>query len=603
MHNFATNMKKVLFIFILFLTFESVAQLSMKWVFETKKDSLFFNKMLSPLPDNVADSLTASSLLRGVIMELHQQSYLEAALDFITQKDSILWVKPHLGNPYKWAFLKNGNVPDAFLSQIGYREKLYENKRFIYSEIANIEEKLLSYAEDNGYPFAQVWLDSIAVENGQISASLMMKTGDVFRFDTINTEGFAHISPKFLQKYLEITKGSLFSRSKVLRISQRLAELPYLKERKKATLSFREDNSVVIKLLLDERKASRWDFLVGVQPSTATDGSQKFNITFNGNLDFHNLLGVGERIMANFENLRPQSPRLNVKLTYPYILNAPFGFDGAFDLYKRDSTYIETYLNVGTQYLLGGNNYLKVFWNRYNARNLIINSAQIIANKRLPATLDIATNTYGLEFLKQKLDYRFNPRRGFSLLLRGGAGIRQVQHNSDILNLKDVSDTTFNFKSLYDTVTLKSFQYKIDIKTDFYIPIFNRSALKLGIQGGMIATSSPIAQNEQYRIGGNRLLRGFNEESIFATRYAIGTLEYRLLIGQNSYLYAFGDMGWVHNLTRTTNVSDTPLGFGMGITFETKVGMFGFTLAAGKEQGNAVDLRNVKTHFGYISLF
>lgn len=596
-------MKKILFILILFLGFESFAQLSVKWVWESQNDSIILNKILAPLPTSFPDSLTLQSVLKQSLIKAHQEAYLEASVDSMHKVENIWWIKYHLGQPYKWAYLKNGNVPEAFLSEIGYREKLYENKRFIYSEIAELEDKLLNYAEDNGYPFAQVHLSDWHIEQGEIGAFLTIQLGGVFRFDSIHTEGFVHLSPSFLQRYLDIPKGSLFSRSKVLKISQRLAELPYLKERKKASLSFREDNSVVVKLLLDEKKASRWDFLVGVQPSQATDGSQKFAITFNGNLDFHNLLGVGERIMANFENLRPQSPRLNVKLNYPYILNASFGFDGVFDLYKRDTTYIETHLNLGSQYLLGANNYLKLFWNRYNARNLLINTAQIIQTKRLPNTLDIVTNTYGLEFLKQGLDYRFNPRRGFSILLRGGAGIRQVQRNSDILNLKDNADSSFNFKSLYDTVVLKSFQYKIDFKTDFYIPLFQRSALKWGFQGGFITTSSPIAQNEQYRIGGNRLLRGFNEESIFATRYAVATVEYRLLIGQNSYLYAFSDWAWVQNKTRTINEIHTPFGFGMGISFETKVGMFGFTLAAGRENNIPIDFRNIKTHFGYISLF
>ena len=596
-------MKKAVFIFILFSVVESYAQLSLKLMFENEKDSLFFIKNSPNFPTKATDSVAATSILRGTLFNLHKQSYLEASFDLMEKKDSILWVKLHLGKRYEWAYLRNGNVQDAFLSQVGYREKLFENKKFIYSEIADMESKLLTYAEDNGYPFAQVWLDSIEIKEGQIGAVLMMKTGDVFKFDTIHTEGFAHISIQFLQNYLDIKKGTVFSRAKVLKISQRLAELPYLKERKSATISFREDKTVIINLLLDEKKASRWDFLVGIQPNTASDGSQKFTITFNGNVDFQNLLGAGERIMANFENLRPQSPRLNVKLTYPYILNAPFGFDGSFDLYKRDSAYIETHLNLGAQYLLGGNDYFKVFWNQYKANNLIINASQIVSSKRLPSTLDVATNTYGLEFSKQKLDYRFNPRSGLALVLRGSAGVRQVHKNADILNLKDVSDTTFNFTRLYDTVALRGFQYKLDAKTDFFIPIFKKSAIKLGVQGGILFTSTPIAQNEQYRIGGNRILRGFNEESIFATRYAIGTLEYRLLIGQNSYLYAFGDIGWVNDATRSVQRTDTPMGFGMGITFETKVGLFGFTLAAGREQGNPIDIRNTKTHFGYISLF
>lgn len=596
-------MKKIFLFFTLIFHLESYAQLSMQVVFENEKDSLFFIKNQPDFSKKLTDSAAVVSLLRGVTGSFHKQAYLESSFDFISKKDSILILKFHLGNRYEWAQLRNGNVSEAFLAQVGYREKLFENKAFIYSEIVDIEEKLLSYAEDNGYPFAQVWLDSLMIQNSQISAALMMKTGAIFKFDTINTEGSVKISSTYLQNYLELKKGAFFSRSKILQISRRLADLPFLSERKNPTITFKENNTATINLFLENKKASRWDFLVGVQPNTTTNGSQKFTITFNGNADFQNLLGLGERIFANFENLRPQSPRLNLKVTYPYILNFPFGFDGSFDLYKRDSVYIETHLNLGAQYMLGGNDYLKLFWNNYKSNNLIINALQITQTKQLPATLDISTNTFGLELFKQKLDYRFNPRRGWSLILRGSAGVRQVRKNSDILNLKDSSDSTFNFSKLYDTLSLKNFQYTISSQSAYYVPFLKRGVLKIGIQGGFIFTTSPISQNEQYRIGGNRILRGFNEESIFASRYAVGTLEYRFLLGRNSYLYAFGDVGYVEDVTRTTRRYDTPIGFGAGITFETKVGLFGFTLAAGREQGNPIDFRNTKTHFGYVSLF
>jgi outer membrane protein assembly factor BamA len=448
-----------------------------------------------------------------------------------------------------------------------------------------------------------VWLDSLVVQNSEISAALMMKTGAVFILDSVHTEGSAKISAVFLANYLDLRKGAIFSRAKVLKTAQRLAELPYLTERKRPSVSFTEIKTVRLNLFLDNRKASQWDFLVGVQPTTSADGAQKFLITFNGKADFQNVLGRGERLFLNFENVRPESPRLNVKVTYPYILNLPFGFDGAFDLYKRDTTYLETHLNLGGQYLLGGSDYVKLFWQNYKANNLQINALQIINFKKLPPTLDVTTNMVGIEFQKQTLDYRFNPRRGFGGLLRGSAGIRQVQRNNDILALTDLNNPKFDFTRLYDTVTLRSFQYKIDLKADFFYPILKRSTIKLGITGGALLTTAPISQNEQYRLGGSRLMRGFDEESLFATQYAVGTLEYRLLIGRNSYLYTFGDAGYIQNFTQAIRVSDTPIGFGAGITFETKVGLFGVSLALGKQGENPVDFRNVKTHFGYVSLF
>ncbi len=582
------------------LSIEIEAQVSIQLRYENPQDSVFFLKINPNFSKKAADTASAINILRGAVKQLHAQTYLEASFDsiLIFQKNIIAFL--HIGKPYKWASLQNGNVNTDYLSQVGYRERLFENKPFSAKEIVDIEEKLLNFAEDTGFPFAQVWLDSIHIENAAIFASLMMKTGAQFRFDSIELSGFAKISPHFLENYLDVKKGSLFNRSKVLKMASRLAELPYLTVRKPPTVRFTEGGHAVVNLLLDNRKASRWDFLVGVQPTTQPDGSQKFGITFNGTADFQNLFGVGERIYANFENLRPQSPRLNVKASYPYILNLPYGFEGAFDLYKRDSTYIETHANVGVQYLLGGSDYLKLFWQNYNANNLIINRLQIEQTRKLPSTLDVSTNTLGLEFMKQQLDYRFNPRHGWAILLRGGAGIRKVRQNSDIL---DIKDPTFDFKTLYDTVSLRSFQYRLDNKIEFYLPVLKRSVVKLAVTSGWLFTSTPISQNEQYRIGGNRLLRGFDEESIFATKYAVGTLEYRLLIGRNSYLYTFGDVGYIENKTRTTRRTDTPLGFGAGITFETNVGLFGVTLAVGQQQGNPVDFRNVKTHFGYVSLF
>jgi outer membrane protein assembly factor BamA len=589
-------------IFLFLIAIETRAQFSIVYSFDSTQDSLLFHTTIQAAK-TVQDSLKGVEILRGYLQELRKRAYLEASFDSLSVKDSFFNVKCHIGSRYQGAIIRNGNVPAVFLSAIGFNEKQKKNTLFSIDDMAAMEEKLLQQAENSGYPLAQVWLDSVVIGNGQISAALMLQTGSLFTFDTLKIEGFAHIKPSFLHQYLDIKKGAVFNRSKILDVSSRLAELTFLLARQKPTVTFKENNTASVNLLLDTKKASQWDFLVGILPNTNVDGSQKFTITFNGHADFHNILGMGERFFANFENLRPQSPRLNLKTTLPYLLNTPFGFDGAFDLYKRDSLYLESHLTLGTQYFLGNNNNLKLFWNRYKANNLIINKLQVISSKKLPSTLDVSSQNFGLEWSQSRLDYRFNPRKGYTFLLRGSAGIRQVRKNLDIVSLKDPNDALFNFTKLYDTLDLTSFQYKIETHYHFYVPVFKRSTVKIGLQTAWLFTSSPISLNEQYRIGGHQLLRGFNEESIFATQYAIGTLEYRLHIGLNSYLYAFTDMGFVADVSHLTKRFDTPLGFGAGITFETKVGLFGFTLAAGRENGNPIDLKNTKTHFGYISLF
>ena len=46
-----------------------------------------------------------------------------------------------------------------------------------------------------------------------------------------------------------------------------------------------------------------------------------------------------------------------------------------------------------------------------------------------------------------------------------------------------------------------------------------------------------ILRNEQWIIGGNSTLRGFNEGLLFADSYLVQTAEVRFILDRNSYLY------------------------------------------------------------------
>jgi len=98
-------------------------------------------------------------------------------------------------------------------------------------------------------------------------------------------------------------------------------------------------------------------------------------------------------------------------------------------------------------------------------------------------------------------------------------------------------------------------------------------------------------------------LRGFDEESIYASSFSILTLEYRFILEQNSYLYVFGDGAWYENNEVSRYIQDTPFGFGAGISFETKAGIFSINYALGKQFSNPIELRSGKIHFGIVNYF
>ncbi len=556
------------------------------------------------VPPSISDSLSVKNELSNILLQLHAEAYLEASVDSIYQFENTFYAMIHVGKRYEWASLENGNVEPAFLEQVGFRERLYRGKDFYYQEVLKLQESLLKYAENNGYPFAEVNLENINVRDGKIAAQLFMKKNKLITIDEIEIKGDAKISSRYLENYLGFKKGSLYNQEKIKKIRQRIRELPFVQEAKDLTITFKGDKAT-INLYLQKKRASRFDFLVGLLPRanvTPNSGQRSFILTGTFNADMYNQFGVGERIYAEFQQLSPGTQELDLQFAYPYILNFPFGVDFKFDLYKRDSSYLQIESDFGIQYLLEGGNYLKAFWNSRTTNLLTINEQQIIASQKLPTDLDLTNSVFGLEYNLQKLDYRFNPRKGWGTLLRAGAGFKRIKENNNIIALES-PNPDFSFQSLYDSLTLRTFQYQLQGQIEKYFPILQRSTLMARVRSGWIISQQPIYRNEQFRIGGNALLRGFDEESVFTTNYVIGTLEYRLLIGQNSFFFVFGDYGYTEDVTEDTKIFDTPLGLGGGMTFETKVGVFGISLAIGKQQGNAFDFRNVKTHFGYVSYF
>ncbi|MEL7020178.1 MAG: BamA/TamA family outer membrane protein [Bacteroidota bacterium] len=565
------------------------------------RDTTFLKEKVT-YPTNLPDSQAVNETLRDVLRQLHEQSYLEASIDQVEVKDSIYSAFLHIGQSYQWVKLRAGNVEDMLLERVGYRARLYEQRPFSYAQLRKLQEELLEYTENNGYPFAQIRLDSLTVIDGQVSATLHLDKGSYISIDSLDVIGDAFIGKTYLSHYLGLRAGMPFSNEKLLRVRDRIRALPFLEGREDAKVRFVSDLAI-IQLYLDRKKASKFDFIVGFLPANnRTPGQLQQRLLLTGNFEgeLYNQFGAGERIYASFEQLQPERQEIALAFSYPYLLDLPFGIDTRFELYRRDATFLDANYDLGIQYLLEGGNYLKVFINNATSNLLRVDTTALLRSLQLPEQLDIQRSAFGVEYALQRTDYQLNPRRGWQTYLRASAGIKRIRPNNAILEL---SNDLVDFAAQYDSLSLRSFQYRIDVTATLFIPFFKRTTLKISNTTGLILAATPVLLNEQFRLGGNQLLRGFNEEAIQAEQFSMMTLEYRLLIAQNSYLYLFGDSAYVNNPRSSVQVVDFPYGFGGGLTFETPVGLFGMSLAWGAQLGNAVDFNTPKIHFGYVSRF
>ena len=208
----------------------------------------------------------------------------------------------------------------------------------------------------------------------------------------------------------------------------------------------------------------------------------------------------------------------------------------------------------------------------------------------LPPFADIKVTSYGLGFKSLKLDYRLNPRQGYSLEFSAMAGNKKITKNGH-LN-----------EELYDSLDLKTVQYSGEFIFDYFIPLFSQSVINVGFAGGGIQSATTF-DNELFRFGGLKTLRGFDEESLTASLFVLGKLEFRYLLEQNSNLFVFYNAAWYERNTQSDYLSDSPSGFGAGINFETKLGIFSISYALGKEFTNPIRFKAAKIHFGLVNYF
>jgi hemolysin activation/secretion protein len=228
-----------------------------------------------------------------------------------------------------------------------------------------------------------------------------------------------------------------------------------------------------------------------------------------------------------------------------------------------------------------------------------VDTQQVKSTKQLPTDMDMGIYNLGVDYELFTTNYRRNPRKGWELFAGLTAGTRTIRRNNGIL---DIKDPTFNYSSLYDTVDLNSYQFKLKGRVAKFFPLGRQSTLQALVSGGWVQSPS-LYRNELFQLGGYNLLRGFDEESIYASRYLVNTVEYRYLVGMNSYFFVFGDLGFTTNKSSTGNSSNQFLGGGLGMAFETTAGFFNLSLAAGKRDDTKFSLRQTKIHLGYVNYF
>ena len=584
-----------------FLSFTRAQSASSKYelVFKFIDKDKSFTPPTLPLQHSFTDQVACSNYITRLPTLLGSMGYPTASVDSFTLKNNSAEVQLFLGRQYRWIMLEPGHIEKEALSMAGYLEKNFSGKLLNIPQLQNLEQGVLNYYERNGYPFAEIFLDSVRLEGDRMNAFLNTRKGPLYHIDSMRIFGKGKVSKEFLRQYLGIPDGSIYNKDKLELVNKRILELPYVQQIRQSDITML-GTGAVLNLYLDPRKSSQANFLLGLLPSSSQTG--KLQLTADVNLDLKNALNSGETILLNWQQLQVKSPRLNLGYQQPYIFHSSFGADLSFNLFKKDSTYLQLNGQAGLQYILSASKSGKVFvqWQKSYLLGNAVDTNLVIATKRLPPDIDVNSVNVGIDYQLNRTDYRFNPRSGNEFKISLSAGIKTVGRNNEIISIKDPN---FNYASLYDSLKEKSYQLRIIVMASHYFPIGKQATVKTALNLGLFSSPGTF-RNELFQIGGYRLLRGFDEESIYASQYGVFTAEYRYRLALNSFLFGFTDAGWIRNKYQLVDLTNTFIGAGGGLAFETKFGLLNISYAVGKRGDVKFNFREAqKIHFGYVNYF
>lgn len=536
-------------------------------------------------PKKVRNENTAYREMRKISEKLHSDGYITASFDSVNADSSRIDSWLFIGNLYNWAQLVTDSVDRTLLSEVGYKERYFTDTPFTGSDIAILLQSIVRYYETHGYPFASASLDPVSFTGDSLLARLKVEKNYLVIMDTIVVKGTSKLKSSYLHNYLDVKPGHLYDERRIENISKKLEELPFASELRPFEIGFTEEKAQPI-LYLEKQKASQFDGIIGVAPSSEKTG--RLLVTGDVKLKLVSILNRGETLDFNWRSLEAQTQDLRIRFIFPFLFNTPFGIDYRFWLLKQDTSFITLNNNIGVQYHFETGHFLKVYFEAVNSS--LLSTTGLEEATELPEYADIRNSNYGLEYQITRLDYIYNPRRGTALNAFGSFGTKNISKNPAL------------DPALYDSLNLSVNVFKAGGTADLYIPLMRSTTLRLSATGGYIESDN-LFTNELYRIGGLKSLRGFDEESIYTSAHAILNAEFRYLFEKDSYFSLFWNGAWYERKIPNDFVTDTPWGFGAGVSFRTKAGIFSVFYALGKQFDNPLELRSAKVHFGYTSIF
>lgn len=424
---------------------------------------------------------------------------------------------------------------------------------------------------NQGFPFASVQLDTLFDQN-PVDILALVWPGPLIENGDVVVHGDSAIRPGLVRNGLQFRPGLPFSLRHFSRIPLRSSRLSFAEEIKTPDLEW-FGNRAMVHVYLKKRRNNGLSGLIGLQPRENGPG---IFLTGNVETSLFNLFGRGADLVFRWNRFAPSAQTAFLQVTAPYLTTGGLGLEASLDFIRQDTALLRR--KAIFQVLATRSDLFQWFagFSFLGSEGTLIRASEGIRS----------VSVQGLQ-----AGIRYDPDPGYQLVFRR----RRMRFL-----------TQGSVKTLTDGEKRQVSQLECQTSGQWPVLAAGRGRFSLQVlwNGGWLV-SDVVTAADQYRFGGNRDVRGFNENQFFAARYAHVGLQPQFLLDRQLVGGVFGEF-MVYNPFRTGiqgKLWHKTLAFGICMEAELGSALLQLAMANGFELGKPVDLQTSKIHFGYVGRF
>ena len=445
-------------------------------------------------------------------------------------------------------------------------------------------ERIQTLYSEQGYPKVEIAPKDFrfSPETGTVDFQLNISEGAQVQIGEVKVSGLKKTKTEVVLREIPIKPNQSFDQRNIDASYRRLRNLGYFYQVNPNVLEVGEtEDKINFHAQVTEAKTGRLSGVIGyAPPDSETDAAPQLTGVFEARET--NLLGTGRQ--ANFYWKSGLLKILRLGYSEPWIFGKPVTIGVEYGQFKQRSSGREQLSGISNNDTetvseeRSGSVSATTHFGRVFEGVMILGYKRIdIPSTGFPSTLTPPFNTETSAFS--------NPD---SVTSTGSTPYSGTKYSVAFRLTRDTRDYFLNptrgrRDSIAVEVSRSDFRLrKVWLSLQQYFPTWQKQTVAVELHGAA-AWGVNIPPTELFYLGGATTLRGYDEDWFSGPRRVYANLEYRFLVGPDSQLFAFTDLGAV-TLIETPSVFDRlRVGYGFGARLESEGGILrvNYGLAAG----------------------